>query len=88
MLQTDKGAWQPADMNPGMRPLAFCAIHPEGCCVPVARVQHRPEQRGPEKGEEEHNDEIYPYSGCTPGSTAGCRSAVQPSETAGTVGDI
>lgn len=87
MLQTDKGAWQPADMNPGMRPLAFCAIRPEGCCVPVSRVQRRPKQR-PEKGEEEHNDEIYPYSRCTSWSTAGCGTSVQPAETAGTVGDI
>ena len=77
MLQTGKGAEWPADMITGMRPLVF-----------FVRYARRATEAGTEKGKEEQNDEIYPYSGCTSGSTAGCRSAVQPSETAGTVGDI
>ena len=49
MLQTDKGAWQPADMNPGMRPLAFCAIRPEGACQCHASSADRSRDRKRER---------------------------------------
>ena len=87
MLQTGKGAEWPADMITGMRPLVFLCDTPGGV-LRASGTRPAPTEAGTEKGKEEQNDEIYPYSGCTPGSTAGCRSAVQPSETVGTVGDI